>query len=161
MLTGLELAGHKLLGLVALSKCGQFIFALIKARAAFLLLFLRAADVHVPFELLVTRVNPDLGVFVQGEADATECGKVLGVFRNLDQLFRVFVRRQREVPFLPDLRDVGPPAVLHSLDVGIRSTEQQHYRAQRVAAREHGKVLLDDGLEKRSHQLIGWHTALL
>ncbi len=68
---------------------------------------------------------------------------------------------QRELALFPNLGDADLPAILHALDVGVGSAEQQHLRAQRVAARQHRQILLHDGFKQRSHQFVGGHAALL
>ncbi len=50
---------------------------------------------------------------------------------------------------------------MHALDERIGTAQKQHVGAQGVAAREHGKILLDDSLKQRRHQFILRHADLL
>ena len=138
LISGMELVWHEFLRLVSLFEGGKFVFSLIKSGAALFLLLLRASYVDVPFELFAACINAEAGIFVHRKADAAESCKVLGVVRNHNQVLRILVLRQREIPFFPDLGDIELPAVLHSLDIGVRTAEQENHRPQRIAAREHG-----------------------
>ena len=61
----------------------------------------------------------------------------------------------------PHARNVGLPRLAHAANEAVRPAEQQHMRAQRVAAREHAQVLQHDGFEQRSHQFVGRRADLL
>ena len=88
-------------------------------------------------------------------------GEVLRVVGRADQVFRRHAFRQRRVALFPDLGNVALPAIAHALDVAVRTAQQQHHRLQRVAARQHRKVLHHDGFEQRGHQLVGRNAHLL
>ena len=53
------------------------------------------------------------------------------------------------------------PGFAHAADEAVRAAQQQHVRAQRVAARQHAEVLQHDGVEQRGHQLVRRHALFL
>ena len=143
-------------------KARQFVVVLGQAAGAAALGFLfLAAHGDVPFQLLPADVLADVVVFRLAEFHRTDGGEILRVVRRLDQIFRRNAFRQRRAALFPDFRDVVLPAVAHALDVAVGAAQQQHHRQQRIAARQHGKVLHHDGFEQRSHQLVGRHAHLL
>src|SRR5690242_4067473 len=153
---GLEGSGHELLVAVLLFERGELGIVLGQTdAAAALLLFFLAADVDVPIELLVADVLADVIVFGLAELDAADGREVLSIVGGADQILGRHPLWERCVAFLPNLRNVGLPAVAHALDVAVGTAEQEHHRLQRVAAREHGEILHHDGFEQRRHQLIG------
>ena len=88
-------------------------------------------------------------------------GEILRVVGRLDEVFGRNAFGQRGVALFPDLGDVALPAIAHALDVAVGAAQQQHHGLQRVAARQHGEILHDDGFEQRGHQLIGRHAHFL
>src|SRR5437016_3201352 len=68
---------------------------------------------------------------------------------------------QLDVAVLPDQANVVPPAFEHAGDVGVRAAQEQHLGPQRVAARQHRQVLLDDRLEQACHELVRRDALLL
>ena len=102
-----------------------------------------------------------MGILVDSVSHAAQRCKILCIVRYADEFLRINAFGQWVIPLLPNLGNIVLPAITHTLDVGIRSAEQQDHRTQRVAAGEHCQVLLDDGFEKRRHQLVGRNARLL
>ena len=161
VLAGLELPGDEFLGLVAVLEVSQLVLGLVERRAAPLFFLFQAAHVDVPLELLVALVDPNVRVLIDPVADAAEGGKVLRVFRHLDEVLGIGGLRQRVIALLPHFGDVVLPAIAHACDVGVRSAQEQDHGAQRVPARQDRQVLLDDGFKQRRHQLARWDAGFL
>ena len=53
------------------------------------------------------------------------------------------------------------PRLAHSAQKGVGSAEQKNMWQKCMAAREHGQILQNDGIEERGHQLVGRKTLLL
>ena len=53
------------------------------------------------------------------------------------------------------------PCLAHATDETIRPAQQQNVRAERMSTGQHGQILQNDGVEERSHELIGRDTLLL
>jgi hypothetical protein len=106
-------------------------------------------------------VQADGLALLLAELHGADGGEVLGVAGHDHQVLGVDAVGKGRAPLLPHLGDVHLPGVHHSADEGVGAAEQQNVRPQRVAAREHGEVLLDDRLEERGHQLFGRHALLL
>jgi hypothetical protein len=53
-----------------------------------------------------------------------------------------------------------PPALDQERQVGVRPAEQQHLVPQRVPAREHRQVLVDDGVGERVDDLVAGDAGL-
>ncbi len=117
--------------------------------------------IDVPGQFVGAAVASHAVLFALAEFDGADGGEILRVVGSADEAFGRYGVGQREIALLPDFGDVIPPALLHALDVSVGATEQQHHRAQCVAACKYGQVLHDDGFEERSHQFIGRHAGLL
>ncbi len=151
----LELRGDEFLRLVALFEVQKLLLGLAQPAAALFLLLFQAADVHVPFQIFHAAIEAHRFVFVLAELHRAQRREILRVLRNQDQRSGIDAFRQGELALFPDLGNVRLPALFHAADVRVRPAQQQHLRPQRIAAREHGQVLLHDGFEERSHQLVG------
>ena len=160
-LTGGEGGGDEFFHREAFLEIHQILLVLAETAPALLLLLFQAPNINIPIQLVAALVSADGILFVFAELHRPDGRKVLGVLRHHDKVLRVHAFGQRELALCPDLGNVGLPAVAHTLDVGIRAAEQQHIGPQRIPTGEHGEVLLDDGFEKRGHQLIRRHAALL
>ena len=77
------------------------------------------------------------------------------------QIFRLHPFGDLHLALFPGPGNVLLPRFLHAADKAVRTAEQQHMRTQRVAARQHGQVLQNDGVKQRSHQLIRRDALLL
>ncbi len=159
----LELRGRVLVIPVARLEFRQLFRACRQARRhiAFRGLLLAAPVLDIPLQALPALVTPDAILLALAELDCADRREILRVFGGADQVFRRHALGQREVTLLPNLGNVVLPALLHARDVTVRPAQQQDHGPQRVAARQHRKVLHHDGLEQRRHQLIRRHAGFL
>ncbi len=157
----LESARDEFLGLVALFERVQLVVCPVETCRTFFLFLFEATNVDVPVELVPAFIDAHVRVLIHAKADTANGGEVLGVLGNLHKLLGVLTFRQGEIPLFPNPGNVVFPAIAHPLDVSVGAAQKQHHGAQRVAAGEHGEILLDDRLEERSHQLVGRDAALL
>ncbi len=132
-----------------------------QAGSAGLRLLRLASDGDVVLQALGAHVDADFGLFILAELNRTQRGEVLRVLRNLDQFFGLRALGQLYLALFPGARNVLLPRFLHAADETVRTAQQQHVRTQCVAAREDREILQNDGIEQRSHQLIGRNALLL
>ena len=60
-----------------------------------------------------------------------------------------------DLALLPEDGDVVPPALDHAADVRVRAAQEEDLGPQRVAARQHRQVLLDDRRQRRGDHEVG------
>ena len=124
-------------------------------------LFFCAAVVDVIEQLLHAQISADLRLFILAEFDRAQSGKILRIFRNLDQLLGLHALRNFDLALLPHARNIRLPRLTHSLDEAVGAAQQQYMRAQGMPARQHAQILQHDGFEERSHQFMGGRAGLL
>ena len=76
------------------------------------------------------------------------------IVRYRDQLLDRHVLRVIVAALVPSLGDALPPALLKERQERVRSAEQQHLVAERIAAGENREVLHDDRVGQRTHDLV-------
>ena len=119
----------------------------------------RVAELCLPsavderFERIEAAIRADAGRFVQPVHDRAVRGVVLRVGRHENQFLERHVGRVLEPARSPRLWNPLAPARLQEREERIRAAEQQHLRPQRVAARQDRKVLHDDRVGQRAHDL--------
>ena len=113
--------------------------------------FLCAAVVDVIEQLFYAEVLSNGELFILAEFDRAKGGKVLRVFRNLDQLLRLHAFRNFDLTLLPHDRNIRLPRFTHSLDEAVGAAQQQYMWAQGVSARKHAQILQHNGFKQRRH----------
>ena len=106
-------------------------------------------------------IPADVRIFVLAEFDGAQRREILRIVGSLDELFGSHSLRDRDFALFPSLGNVVLPGFAHSLYETVRTAEQKDMRTQCVPACEHRKVLQDDGVEERGHELIGRDRLLL
>ncbi len=122
---------------------------------------LRPSDLDEVVQRVRAGVQPHVRLFafaVDGRPDRTV---VFGVLRYKHQVSGIDAFGDVNSPLFPDFGDVFLPAVPQTRDERVGTAEEQDGGTERVPSGQHAEVLLDDGLEKGSHQLIGHHALLL
>ena len=61
--------------------------------------------------------------------------------------------RKGDLLALPKIEQPLAPRGLQAREVGVRTAEQQHIGHQGVSPREHRKILQNDGMKERCHQV--------
>ena len=70
------------------------------------------------------------------------------VVRDQNEFLEGHILRIIVAALVPGLWDALPPTLLKERKKGVRTTEQKHLVPKRVATREHGEVLHDDGVRE-------------
>ena len=143
------------------SELGQFGVGGAQTAPAHSRSLLQPASTEVVLEPARAGIDADRVVLAPSELDGAKGAEILRVGGNADQVLDRHAFRRRDVALAPGQRDVVAPRLAHAADERVGSAEQQHHRPERLAAREHGEVLLDDGVEERGHQLVRRDSALL
>ena len=127
---------------------GEIVGIFPEAAAAELFLFFVLAFFDPPLELAKADVEAGGVRLAAGDFDAALSGVVEGVFRDADHRGGIDVAGQRDFAFFPDFLEMVAPGFLKAGEEKIRAAEKENFGSGRVAARERGEILIDDGFEE-------------
>ena len=113
-----------------------------------------AAEFDVPDQIVIALVAADAVLLTAAELHGTQRGEVLGILRNLDQIFGFCTFWNRDFALLPHARNICLPRFAHAANEAVRAAEEQHMRAQCMPPRQHAEILQHDSFKQRRHQLV-------
>ena len=142
-----ELGADKFRNRVLLFEAGKLFLRGTQTSGARLRLLRLAADRDVVLEALRAHVDADFCLFIFAKFNCAQCGKILRILRDLDQIFRFCALRKLDLALLPSARDVLLPCFLHTADETVWPAQKKHVRTKRMPARKHGQVLQNNGIE--------------
>src|SRR6185503_6449167 len=105
--------------------------------AAGLCFFFLPPILDVVHQLVVAAVAANAIVLGAAELNGPESSKVLCILGDLDQLLRFSTIRDLDLALLPHARNIRLPRLSHAANKAVGAAQQEHMRAQGIAAREH------------------------
>src|SRR5690348_15279661 len=93
-------------------------------------------------------------VFTFPELNRTNGREILGVLRDLDQVFRFGTLWDFDFGLLPHAWNVRLPRFAHATNETVGAAQQQDMWPQGVATRKYAQILEHNRIEERCHQFI-------
>jgi hypothetical protein len=90
--------------------------------------FLLPAEFNIANQFRVAAIAADAVVLTAAEFNGTECGKVLRVLWDLDQIVGLRTFWNGDLALLPHARDVCLPCFAHPANKTVGATQEQHVR---------------------------------
>src|SRR5258706_12419247 len=137
-----------------------FLVPIAKSAAPLLLFLFVMAFFDPPVQFLYPLIDTHPRRLSQTYFDTTQRRVIQRILRHVDKGLRISPRRQFDFSFFPDVREMQPPSLLQTLEKQIGPAQEQNFRRRRISASQSCKILINDGLKKRSDDLVNGHAGL-